>query len=57
MANQRKFKDFYPAEEKSNEEMKKEIQTCIVRINKLLEEPEKQKKAAEILSHLINNSK
>ncbi len=67
MSAQKKFKNNYPLESKkpaakkpgevSNIEDKKLIKAYLEKIGKLLEDPEKQKKAADILTQLINNKK
>lgn len=54
MGAKRKFKDDYPEDSKKE---KAEIKAYLDKISKLLEDPENQKKAAEILSQLINNKK
>lgn len=56
MGAQRKFKGTYP-KETQNQEDKRQIQAYLEKIQKLLKTPENQKKAAEILSRLINQKK
>lgn len=60
MGAQRKFKDNYPKElrtEQKNQDDKRLIKAYTEKIAKLLEDPKNQKKAAEILRQMINNSK
>ena len=57
-APKKKLQDLY-AEDKdlSPAEQKRMIQVYLDKIAKLLEDPKKQKQAAEIISQLINNQK
>ncbi len=63
MSAQKKFKDNYPLEKEaakkksSNLEDKRMVEAYIKKISKMLEEPTNQKKAAEIISQLINQKK
>lgn len=58
MGAAKKFEDLYAKDEKSShkDQMndKKMIEAYISRINELLESPDKQKKAAQIISNIIN---
>lgn len=58
----KRFKDDYPSEKETtpshnNLEDKRLIEAYLKRIDELLKDPEKQKKAALIISNLINNKK
>lgn len=63
----KKYKDHYPTEakkvaevqdtKKSSQKDKQVIDAYLNKINDLLESPEKQKKAALIISQLINSKK
>ncbi len=57
MGAAKKFKDDYPQEKKKQNplEDKRMVEAYLKKISELLEEPEKQKKAAQIISNLINN--
>lgn len=61
MGAQQKFKNDYPsetqevAEVQDVKEQKKHIDAYLKRINELLDDPEKQKKAALIINQLINS--
>ena len=61
MGASRKFKDDYPSDETShknkNAEDKLAIQTYLNKISKLLEDPQNQKKAADLLEKMINKKK
>jgi hypothetical protein len=55
----KRFKDDYPKESgkpvQNNLEDKRQIEAYLKRIDELLKDPDKQKKAAQIISNLINN--
>jgi CRISPR/Cas system-associated exonuclease Cas4 (RecB family) len=56
----KRFKDDYPTESENkpvqnNLEDKRMIEAYLKKIDELLNDPEKQKKAAQIISNLINN--
>lgn len=58
----KKFKDNYPKENKAAEKQdsikdKQMIEAYLKRIEELMKDPEKQKKAAQIISQLINSKK
>lgn len=63
MGAQKKFQNNYPLEDnkrtqgKETIEDKKLIQAYIKKIGDLLKDPKSQKKAAEILSQMINSKK
>ena len=60
MSAQKKFKDNYPTDPKitrNNAKDKLEIKTYLEKLAKLLESPENQEKAANIISQMINTPK
>ncbi|MAX67941.1 MAG: hypothetical protein QF441_16930 [Bacteriovoracaceae bacterium] len=60
MGAKKKYKNFYPQEKGKNPSSQQDKQMIDVyqkKISELLKDPAKQKKAAEILSQLINQKK
>ncbi len=58
MGTAKKFKDNYPQDKKDSDKvdnaaLRKEIDAYIDKIQDLLKEPEKQKKAAQIIANLL----
>lgn len=55
MGAKQKFKDHYPNEDQ-NKRDKEEIKAYLEKISTMLQDPKNQKKAAQIISQLINKS-
>lgn len=55
MGAKQKFKDHYPSEDQ-NKRDKEEIKAYLEKISTMLQDPKNQKKAAQIISQLINKS-